>query len=57
MINVLEMTNADGTTAAYTRRWLFTDADPYDWTLFSHGPDGEETQMMQATASRQARPE
>lgn len=57
MINALEIVNPDGTTAAYTGRWIFTDPDHYDWTLFSNGADGETTQVMQATATRNGRSE
>jgi len=57
MINVLQTIDPEGTTATYTGRWLFTDRDHYDWTLFSHGANGEKTQVMQATASREAQSE
>ena len=57
MINVLETINPDGTASAYTGHWVFTDSDHYDWTLYGHDADGEKTQMMQATASRESQTE
>jgi len=57
MINVLETVSPDGTTSVYTGRWVFTDRDHYDWTLFRHGADGEKTEVMQATAAREAQPD
>ncbi len=57
MSNFLEIVNPDGTMSSYTGKWVFTDDNHYDWTLFSHGADGEKTQAMQATASREAPPE
>ncbi len=53
LINTLETITPEG-TAAYTGRWVFTDSDHYDWTLFAIGPDGEEKEMMTATATREA---
>ncbi len=51
LINELKTIGADGATAHYTGRWLFTDDDHYDWTLFAETADGPQ-QTMQATATR-----
>ena len=51
LVNELRVIGADGAESTHTGKWVFTDDDRYDWTLWAETPEGPK-QTMAASAER-----